>query len=108
MIFIPLKKYWENYSVNDEVACASLPYGLDDFFNYKIKEKWGEYVKDVNNSETRLTDAQIDFFSKNVVMRVYKYRVPKYMSSVVQIRMYLQVDEKMKNEYDEFLKRFIG
>lgn len=104
---IPLKKYWETYSVSDIVVKELLPYNMDSFFQDRIDEITKEYIKDVNKSKTKLTDKQLIFFSKNMEIRISSYREVYHLTEIIQIRLYLRVTKEIKKEYYDFLKQFI-
>ena len=105
---IPLRKYWETYSVPDEVLKESLPKGIEDFFKTQINEIKRKYIEDINKGKGNLTDAQLVFFSKNVEVRIIKYREVKFLDNTIQIRLFFKVTPEFKEDYYNFLKRFIG
>lgn len=104
---IPLKKYWETYSIPDEVCYELSPYLCEKFFNGEIDKIWKKYIKDINNRKTKLSDKQLIFFSKNIEMRIAKYRDIVHRTELLQIRLYFNVDEKVYDEYSDFLRGFI-
>ena len=99
---IPLRKYWETYSVPDEVLKESLPKGIEDFFKTQINEIKRKYIEDINKGKGNLTDAQLVFFSKNVEVRIIKYREVKFLDNTIQIRLFFKVTPEFKEDYYNF------
>lgn len=85
----------------------ALPEGLEDLFQKELKGIKEKYINDVNKGKTRLTDKQLLFFSKNMELKIEKQREIEYLNNIIQVRAYFKVDKKTKEEYYDFLKRFI-